>query len=85
LAASQGAAGCLFYNTDEYAGYIYRSTHLFFIESNIIGGTNIPSGWINYADALSIIEQTTVNPSAIYTFTNLPPSSKQVHVAKLFV
>ena len=44
------------------------------------GGTNIPSGRIGYAEALSIITQTNANASVLYTFTNYIPPTELVRV-----
>jgi hypothetical protein len=74
LAALQGAVGCLFYNANECEG-LFRN-------KNFLGGTNIPSGCIDYSYGLTIVEKLTANQSAIYTFTNLPTEQSPVCVSR---
>lgn len=83
LAAQQGAAGCLIYNSVDSEGWfsIYSKTSLIGNE-NLVGGTTIPSGSISYSDGIILRAKLTVNPSAIYTFTNLPRAVPSVCESK---
>ena len=85
LAAQYGAIGCLFHNSFTAGSINFRRFLFQFGKIFILGGTFIPSGLINSDDASYIIAQTTANASALYTFTNLPASVKQVNISIVYV
>ncbi len=83
LAAAAGATGCLLYNVGLTRGFLTFLSFLFSKQLNLSGASNIPSGSISLADALSIIATVTANPSAVYTFTNLVGLTPSVRILNL--
>ena len=70
-ASYAGARGCLLYNVGPTLGIVSFLSIYLSNNSFLKGSYFIPTGSISLEDGQRIISTVTVNPSAIYTFTNL--------------